>query len=81
MNSYAERFVGSVRREALNWFIIFTDNQLRKILKKYIKYYNDLRHHQGIDDIPTGYVPQNKGEIISLPVLSGLHHHYFRKTA
>ena len=70
-----------LRREALNWFIIFTEKQLRKIITLYMNYYNERRHHQGTDDIPAGYIPQSEGKIIKIPILSGLHHHYYRKTA
>jgi hypothetical protein len=79
MNAYAERFVSSVRREALDNFIIFNESQLRHILLQYIHYYNSRRPHQGIHQkIPDGYTPQTQGAIVSVPVLSGLHHHYTR---
>jgi transposase InsO family protein len=82
MNAFAERFVGSIRREALDSFIIFNYGQLYSIVKEYITYYNNLRPHQGIDqDIPRGYSPQVSGTVVSSPVLSGLWHHYYRKAA
>ena len=81
LNAFVERFIGSIRREALDWFVIFTEKQLSKILKEFIYYYNRRRHHQGIDNIPAGYIPQKKGKIFSESILFGLHHHYYRKTA
>jgi len=83
MNAYAERFIGSVRRECLDWFIIVSYKQLDRILSEYIAYYNTLRPHQGImQDIPKGYTPQNgNGRIVKKPVLSGLWHHYYREAA
>ena len=82
LNAFAERFVKSVRNEALDYFIIFNEKQLRKIITEYIRYYNSQRAHQGIEqNIPAGYVPQTEGKVVSFPVLSGLHHHYERKTA
>lgn len=83
MNAYAERFIGSVRRECLDWFIILSYNQLERILSEYIDYYNTMRPHQGImQDIPKGYTPQKEGgRIIKKPVLSGLWHHYHREAA
>ncbi len=37
---------------------------------------------QGIDQhIPKDYVPQKRGKILKMPILSGLHHHYFREAA
>ena len=81
MNSYAERFVGSVRREALDWFVLFTQRQVEKLIKEYIFYYNNYRMHQGIKGIPVGYTAKTKGKVLSMLVLSGLHHHYYRKAA
>jgi hypothetical protein len=82
MNAFAERFVGSIRREALDWFIIVSYRQLYSIIKKYISYYNSKRPHQGIEqNIPKGYEPQKEGMVVSEPVCFGLFRHYFRKAA
>ena len=82
MNAYAERFIGSIRREILNYFIVFTRKQLHQLIKEYVYYYNNLRPHQGIGNtIPNGSPPQSKGKIVSKPVLFGLYQHYYRKTA
>jgi putative transposase len=82
MNAIAERFVGSVRRELLDHFIMLSRNQLKTVLADYIHYYNTLRLHQGLgQQTPTGYSPEEKGEILKIPILSGLHHHYFRRAA
>lgn len=82
LNPIAERFVGSVKREALDNFIIFNERQLRNILISYVKYYNFLRPHQGIDqNVPKGYEPQCSGNVLKKPVLDGLHHHYYRKAS
>lgn len=79
MNAHAERFVGSLRREALDWFVIFNYGQLYRIVQEYVMYYNSLRPHQGIDQgVPDGYVPQTEGKIVSMPVLDGLWRHYYR---
>ena len=68
---------------AMDLFIIFNKKQLYNILKEYIEYYyNSCRPHQGIAQaIPKGYKLKKEGKIISTPVLSGLHHHYFREAA
>ena len=82
MNAIAERFVGSARRDALDYFLLFNEKQIRNILKNYIFYYNNLRPHQGIDQqVPKGYLAQKKRDIRSKPILEGLHHHYFREVA
>ena len=82
MNAIVERFVGSVRREALDHFLIFNRNQVKNILAEYISYYNTKRPHQGIDqDTPKKYIPIKRGEILKVPILSGLNHHYYRIAA
>ncbi len=45
MNSIAVRFIGSVRREALDYFLILNKKQLKDILTEYIEYYNSFRPH------------------------------------
>lgn len=80
MNAIAERFVGSVRKEALDYYIILNRSQLRTLID-YI-HYNYHRPHQGREQqIPKGYCPQGEGKILRIPILSGLHHHYFRRAA
>ncbi len=82
MNAIAERFVGSVRREALDYFILIHENQIMKILKEYIVYYNSKRPHQGIgQQVPLGYKPQICGKVLKLPILGGLCNHYMRYAA
>ncbi|MBN1575503.1 MAG: transposase [Chitinispirillaceae bacterium] len=80
--AYAERFIRSVREETLDWFVIFTETQLRRILSSYISYFNTLRPHQGINqNIPSGYSPQIEGPIRASPVLNGFRCHFYRKPA
>ena len=82
LNTFAERLIRSVREEALDWFIIFSEKQLRKILTEYFSYFNNLRPHQGIgQNIPAGYSQQTTGPIRSSPVLHGLRYHFYRKSA
>ncbi|MCH9680817.1 MAG: transposase, partial [Deltaproteobacteria bacterium] len=47
---YAERFIGSVRRECLSKVIPLGDRHLRHILKQYIDHYHVERPHQGLDN-------------------------------
>ena len=82
MNSIAERFVLSARFEALDNFIIINQTQVKNILKEYINYYNTMRPHQGIDQqVPKKYLSKKNGIIVKMPILSGLHHHYYREAA
>ena len=80
MDSFAERFIGSVRSEILDHFVIFSQTQLYNILKKYVEYYNTKRPHQGIEQrIPKGYVIRNDGIIKNRKILFGLNYEYFRE--
>jgi len=78
LNAYAERFIRSVRQECLDWFVIFSEGQLRNILKSYMEYYNKFRPHQGLGAIPEGRPPDVSGKIKKKPILYGLHNHYYR---
>ena len=78
----AERFVRSVRNKVLDSFVLFGQKQLEQILSCYIEYFNGQRPHQGIEQqVPGGYEMQTEGKIVSIPTLSGLHHHYERHSA
>jgi putative transposase len=82
MSSIAERFVGSVRRDALDYYLLINEKQIMKILREYIEYYNSKRPHQGIDQsIPMGYIPLIQGKVKKIPVLRGLCNHYIRSAA
>jgi putative transposase len=83
-NAFCERFLGSVRRECLDYVLILSEHHLWRVVADYVTYFNQARPHQGIDQrIPCGsQLPdQPEGEIVGLPVLGGLHHDYRRKAA
>jgi putative transposase len=83
-NAVCERFLGSVRRECLDHFLILREQQLHRLLKTYVRYYNQARPHQGIGQrIPdppvlSALLPNQPNRVISIPVLGGLHHTYQR---
>jgi len=81
MNAFVERFNGSIRREALNHFLLFSENQVQKIVKSYVNYYNHQRPHQTIRGIPEGNLPQVSGVIRREKILGGLHYNYYRSNA
>jgi transposase InsO family protein len=78
-NGFAERLIGSIRRECVDHFIILGEAHLRRILRSYARYYNDIRIHRSLDkDAPVSRAVQRAGVISSRAVLGGLHHHYGR---
>ena len=48
-NGHVERFIGSIRRESLDHLIVFDEAQLRRVLKNYASYYNQVRTHLSLD--------------------------------
>ncbi len=78
-NGFAERLIGSIRRECVDHLIVLGEAHMRRILTKYAAYYNDLRTHRSLNkDAPIHRTIQRVGSIVSTPVLGGLHHHYGR---
>ena len=78
-NGFAERLIGSIRRECLDHVIIRSEAHLRRILKSYADYYNGVRTHRSLNkDAPVSRPLQLTGIIRSHPILGGLHHHYVR---
>jgi putative transposase len=81
MNAFVERLNGTIRREALDHFLLFSEKQVRRIISEYVEYYNFQRMHQGINKIPDAEIIENSGKIKKVQILSGLHHHYYRSSA
>jgi putative transposase len=83
-NAFCERFMGSLRRECLDYMLILSEQHLRRIVREYIAYFNWARPHQGLHQripCPALLSEQTDGEIVGIPVLGGLHHDYRRKAA
>jgi transposase InsO family protein len=78
-NAYAERLIGTIRRECLDHMIVLGEAHLRRILGKYAAYYNESRIHRSLNkDAPFHRPIERVGAITSRPVLGGLHHQYCR---
>jgi transposase InsO family protein len=78
-NGFAERLIGSVRRECVDHLIVLSEAHLRRILRAYAHYYNQIRTHRSLDkDAPLSRAIQQIGLLKSQPILGGLHHHYVR---
>jgi transposase InsO family protein len=78
-NGYAERLIGTVRRECLDRMLIFGESHLRRVLASYAAYYNQARTHLALQkDAPLHREVQRSGVIVAIPILAGLHHQYAR---
>ena len=72
-NGFAERLIGSIRRECVDHVVVFGEGHLRRILAKYAIYYNELRTHRSLNkDAPIHRAIHHGGRIVSAPVLGGL---------
>src|SRR5215467_2166429 len=78
-NGFAERLIGSIRRECLDHFVVLGEAHLRRMLRDYARYYNGVRTHRSLNkDAPITRPVQRIGTVHSHAILGGLHHHYVR---
>src|SRR6202790_4475895 len=78
-NGYAERLIGSIRRECVDHIIVLGERHLRHVLHSYMDYYNEVRTHLSLNkDAPVSRSVQRAGHILCRPILGGLHHQYIR---
>jgi len=83
-NAYAERVIGTIRRECLDHTIILGERHLRRTVKRYVDYYNGVRTHLSLKkDAPMQRAVQfpGSGMIRSRRHCGGLHHEYYRQAA
>jgi len=86
-SSFAESWIGSLKRECLNLLFCFSLRQLDHIVQTYALYHNKFRLHQGLDNMPpgaTGDLPQQAAEDDARVIrpkhwLGGLLSHYYRQ--
>jgi putative transposase len=79
--AYAERWIGTVRREVLNRMLIFGGRQLRSVLAEYVDHYNGHRPHRALGQAPPlepsePIVLAPPGRVVRRDRLGGLIHEY-----
>ena len=79
-NPYAERVIGSIRRECTDHLVPLNEAHLRKILGEYVEYYNRSRCHQSLEgnSPEPREVESGDGSVYAIPQVGGLHHRYRR---
>jgi transposase InsO family protein len=78
-NAYAERLIGSIKREMLDHVVVLGEGHLRQLLLSYMTYYNEARTHLSLNkDAPIPRNVQSVGQISAKPHLGGLHLQYVR---
>jgi len=84
-NPFAERLIGSIRRECLNHVLVLGELHLRRTLARYFAYYHHrARTHLSLDkDAPHGRPIERPelGKVIPIREVGGLHHRYVRRAA
>ena len=83
-NPFAERLIGSIRRECLNHVLVLGEPHLRRILVRYFSYYHRARTYLALDkdapDVRPVELPE-ADRIVEIPEVGGLHHRYVRWAA
>jgi len=83
-NPFVERLIGSIRRECLDHVIVMNEKHLRRILAAYFIYYHRWRVHQSLEmDCPEhrNVHMLDRGRVVEIGHIGGLHHHYERAAA
>jgi putative transposase len=78
---FVERVIGSIRRECLDHVIVFNEAHLIRLLTSYFEYYHESRTHLSLDrnaPSPRQVEPVEKGKIVAIPQVGGLHLRYTR---
>jgi transposase InsO family protein len=80
-NGFAERWIGTLRRELLDHLVVLGERHLLRLVRAHVAYYNEDRPHMALDgDAPVTRLvePSNAGRIIAFPRVGGLHRRYSR---
>jgi putative transposase len=83
-NAHAERWVGTARRECLDWLLILGRRHLEQVLREYVEHYNTARPHQAFElraPLARGPLAVPTAEIVRRDRLGGLIHEYERRAA
>src|SRR5207248_7756083 len=83
-NAFAERVIGTLRRELLDHVIVLSEGHLRRRLHSYLRYYHGSRTHLALEKDapqPRAVEPPELGRVVALPHVGGLHHRYVRRAA
>ena len=83
-NPFAERLIGSIRRECLDHVLVLSERHLRRILARYFCVLSPGPHPSSLDKDAPDVRPVERpeaGRVVALPEVGGLHHRYVRQAA
>ena len=78
-NAIAERWVGTVRRECLDWLLVGGEQHLRSVLRQYVDHYNTRRPHRALrleSPVPHLWRSAPTTTVVRRDRLGGLLHDY-----
>jgi transposase InsO family protein len=80
-NGLCERWIGSCRRELLDHVVPLGEAHLRRLLRDYVRYYQDDRTHLGLAKEtpalrPAKARPSDDAKVVALSRFGGVHHRY-----
>jgi len=84
LNAYAERWIGSIRRECLSRVIPLGERHLRQIVQQFVDHYHQERNHQSLGNkliAPTNDNAATSGRVVRRQRLGGVLNFYHREAA
>jgi putative transposase len=84
LNAYCERFVRSIKEEALDQMVILGEGALSYAIHQYLSHYHAERNHQGLDNqliTPEPGIGSDRGQVRRRERLGGLMSYYYRAVA
>jgi transposase InsO family protein len=80
--AYVERVIGTLRRECLDHVIVLNEVSLYRHVKAFLEYYHESRTHLSLakdPPEPRPVHPLERGAVVAIPQVGGLHHRYERR--
>ena len=80
-NPYAERMIGTLRRELLDHVIVLNEAHLCRLVQSFLGYYHTVRPHLSLErnaPIPRPIQAPSEGNVVAVPHVGGLHRGYRR---
>lgn len=84
LNAFAERWIRSIKRGCLDYFVAFECGHLDYLVEQYVEHYHNERPHQGLGNRPvrdTRPPPDPGGRVVRHERLDGVLKHYERRAA
>ena len=82
--AYVERVIGTICRECLDHVIVLNEASLYRHVKSFLAYYHESRTYLSLakdTPEPRPVHPPDRGTVVAIPQVGGLHHRYERRAA